>query len=273
MATALYSLLEHNKHLGRIFLISNESSADRDLLVTTIWEDFGKELEVIHVEEPKLRLVYTSGHVTEAAYLRFLLGDVLPLALSTVLYLDSDLVIMGELTAVLPPEFLISAKETDSRGWPLIWAVSEHGQEHLAEAGLAGKGYFNSGVMAINLLRWRKSGSGEKLFAAEEKHRDALKWWDQDVFNIALSGDWEEMSPLLNGTVGNRHTESRIIHFNSHRKPWMIGSNRSDWNLYRHYRAKTPFPLPKQEFKLLAVVKNLAPNWVLNSYKKFSRSK
>lgn len=264
MATALFSLLENDALVGRIFLVSDDVVAnDLTEIQNSLEKRFGKHLELRPFPPERLHGVKTSGHVSQAAYARFILADVLPPEINYVLYMDSDLVVCGELASLLPEEIWQEIPDVEAQSQPAVWAASEPQPEHMAKAGLSVARYFNTGVMLINLHRWRAEKTMAKLFEAEKEHRQHLKWWDQDVLNIVLADKSAELSPLLNGIIGRRGKDSRVIHFNSHRKPWILGSARSDWLLYREYRQRTPFVPIRRDFSPVATVKNLLSNKAL----------
>lgn len=264
MATALFSLLQNDVLVGRVFLVSDEVTAD-DLteVQSSLEERFGKRLELRTFTPERLDGLKTSGHISQATYARFILADVLPPDIDYVLYLDSDLIVRGELASLLPEEIWQEAPDREALSQPAVWAASEPHPNHMKEAGFSISRYFNAGVMLINLHRWRVEKIMAKLFEVEEEHRQHLKWWDQDVLNIVLADKSAELSPLLNGIIGRRRKDSRVIHFNSHRKPWILGSARSDWLLYREYRQKTPFVPIRRDFSPVATVKNLLSNKAL----------
>lgn len=259
------SLLENESLLARIFFVSHELSVD-DVsdFITFVRMRYRAEIEFLSTSSSFLTDVETSGHVSNATYLRFLLPEILPDDIDCVLYVDSDVVAVDRIADILPEEVL--SGRIGEPG-PLLWAVMEGDGSHLQEKGFPVSRYFNAGVMIMNLRRWRDERLSAKLFAMERDLRGELMWWDQDVLNIAVQDDWTDLNPELNGFVGNRSNSPRIIHFNSHRKPWQVGARAEDRRIYLDFRKRTPYVPFKAELNLSSLIKTVLPNTVLMKIK------
>lgn len=124
--------------------------------------------------------IKSTDHLSIATYYRLLIADLLPPDLQRVLYLDCDIVIDGSLD-----EFW----NTSLRGYALA-AIEEMGSsapdvyERLEYD--AKYGYFNAGVLLVNLDYWRKKNLTELFFNYMASHSDKLKAHDQDVLNAVL---------------------------------------------------------------------------------------
>lgn len=121
--------------------------------------------------------------ITQATYYRLFLTEILPQSLEKVLYLDGDIIVRQSLTelwntdiehcsiaAVNHPEIIVS--DFFSRlGYP------------------AELGYFNAGVLLINLKRWRENNVVDSFIDFIEQHHKGLVAHDQDVLNYILKDD------------------------------------------------------------------------------------
>lgn len=121
--------------------------------------------------------------ITQATYYRLYLTETLPQSLNKVIYLDGDIIVRGSLeelwntnlercsiAAVNHPEFIVS--DFYSRlGYP-----SE-------------SGYFNAGVLLINLEKWRKTNIVERFIDFIRSHPESLLAHDQDVLNYVFKND------------------------------------------------------------------------------------
>ena len=58
--------------------------------------------------------------------------------------------------------------------------------------------YLNAGVMFIDLTKWRNQRVHESLIETQIRMGSRLIYWDQDVFNSFLDGEYLEMSQKLN---------------------------------------------------------------------------
>jgi lipopolysaccharide biosynthesis glycosyltransferase len=174
--------------------------------------------------------------VSVEAYYRLLLPELLPQSLDKVIYLDCDLVVnrdLGELwdldvsaTSLLAvPELVPGAEFVSSRA-----GIRLH-----RELGLAPDlRYFNSGVMVINLLRWRARQVSQRALTYIREAGQHLRWHDQEALNAVLAGEWTAIDSRWNVSMhayrgrSNRRdpaisADPFIVHYNSAIKPWQYG--------------------------------------------------
>ena len=185
--------------------------------------------------------------LTKAAYYRILMSSIFDSTISNVLYLDADLIVVGDITplftididnyALAAPKDL--AKLNDERRFQLS---IQHGEP-----------YFCSGMMLINLNYWRKNNSEEKLIEFSKRERKVYNH-DQDALNAVFHGHWFMLSPKWNrfypDIYDNSFFEHKsdkiefdknpvIIHFSNYFKPWnkitWVGVK---WTKYRNYYNK-----------------------------------
>lgn len=241
LATALVSLFEHNSSLvNRVFLLTGTPNyRGFRTLQTFVREKYHFEIEMRAIEGDELSHLPVSGHVSQATYSRFLLGSLLPQELETVLYLDADLIVVGDISELLKQEVF---SRNDFAKTPILGAVPSTGGDHLSQFGHSGEGYFNAGVLLVNLKGWRDSNIEKRLFQEADLRGENLKWWDQDALNFVFDKQWLPISPIYNNT--NARTidiNNRIVHFAGSSKPWMYGSGNPYTAAYNEFRSATPF--------------------------------
>jgi lipopolysaccharide biosynthesis glycosyltransferase len=135
--------------------------------------------------------------------------------------------------------------------------------------------YCNTGVMLVNLQKWRNENVEEKLLETEKKYRGIYKFYDQCVVNAALFNkilyvgqEWN-FRPLIwenKRKLKNKHHKAfaspQIIHWAIPIKPWKDSTIRYAAEYYR-YAKLTPYyetiksqipPLYKIMFRKVAVV-------------------
>lgn len=260
LATALASLLETNPDfVDRVFVITNESNDKafaklRDFVKVRYFVD----LELIQISDSVLENFQVTGHISRAAYSRLLVGSLLPVEISRVLYLDCDLVVVGDIS-----EIGALIETADPIAEPEVLAVSADSGQHLTEFGHSGEKYFNSGVMVLNLSKWRSTRAEEKLVSFATAHAGRLHLWDQDVLNVIFEHSWVEIPGWFNDTAsGTDSRESRIIHFVGATKPWMVGGWHPHRVTYNFYRSQTPYyPYLKTGLGRF-LRKRLLPRWL-----------
>ena len=128
--------------------------------------------------------------------------------------------------------------------------------------------YFNSGLMVMDLEKWREEKITEQVLGFIENNPEKLRFHDQDALNAILHDRWLELDPRWNAqtymmlqevehpTIQGqlKWDEARespaVIHFCGHAKPWNVDSNHPFKENYFDIREKTFFPM-KKETKLL----------------------
>jgi lipopolysaccharide biosynthesis glycosyltransferase len=178
----------------------------------------------------------TDYGVSSTALYKFLLPQLIA-DRDKVLYIDGDVLIRADVRSIFDVD-MGDHLAAVVRDYPqVLYAEQTFGVEH-------GMGYFNSGVMVLNLDKMRAERISDRLIAAKQLSDSPLQ--DQDIFNDVLAGQVTYM-PLkcsvsvlnlyrsahrydlmrlneLNETAYNDLTEvvddAIIVHFNSPDKPW-----------------------------------------------------
>src|SRR5689334_5154509 len=130
------------------------------------------------------------------AFLRLLLDELLPPDLHRVLWLDADVVVETSLAPLWSHPF----------GDGTVVAVQDYGGRTLGstggtadtwrELGLDPEApYFNSGVMLVDLPRWRAGRVTQEVLAYSRRFADRVRFGDQDGLNAVLTGRWAQ-APL-----------------------------------------------------------------------------
>jgi lipopolysaccharide biosynthesis glycosyltransferase len=131
----------------------------------------------------------TAGAVTVASYYRLLMAQVLPPEVSRVIYLDCDTIVREDLAKLW---------ETPLGRYPL-GAVPDKNFKHRHVLGLAEEAaYFNSGVLLIDLDRWRKAAIGTRALEFAARHPERLTWGDQCALNWLLHDQWLQLDDSWN---------------------------------------------------------------------------
>lgn len=262
-AVMLYSALEN---LGRgvevtIYLLdAGIQIANRERLEALLQRS--RRSVTLHRIETPVDAFLDLGTNTALGYtvfLRMTLPERLPPDIGKVLYLDGDLVVVGN---------LCEAWQQDA-GDLAIWAVRDYYMPYVsspgsglaalhAELGLpAMTPYFNSGVMLMNLAAWRAEDLSRKFFAFSRAYQKRLRVGNQDALNAVIAGNWGEFDLSWNVQIQalrcmgdwpasdfktemyQQRRELRsgpdILHFTGPAKPWkagLINPYRSSWFRY-----------------------------------------
>jgi lipopolysaccharide biosynthesis glycosyltransferase len=200
--------------------------------------------------------------VSLQSYYRLLLPEVLSSQLQKVIYLDCDLVVNHDLselwdldvssTCLLAvPELIAGSRFVSSRAGIRLYR----------ELGLpADLRIFNSGVMVLNLQKWRALRIAQRALVYLREAGPYLQWHDQEAINAIAAGDWRALDPRWNVTMhAFRGTSDRakhaaaindsfILHYNSAIKPWHLNFRFSGAKLFFHHIDRTDWtgwrPMP-----------------------------
>lgn len=177
------------------------------------------------------------GHVSSATYSRLLIPDLLPPGVTKVIYLDSDIIVLGDLAELW---------EIDMHGAPLL--AAQDGELRLAgasgvavaELGLPPDAkYLNAGVLVMDVARWRTEGTHRRIMDYLRRYRARVEFWDQDGINAILATRWGELGREWNvrvypqfavpdrtaaEVIAGLVAGTKIIHFASSVKPWEQGA-------------------------------------------------
>lgn len=229
----LKSLYENNK--GEIIshiIIDNSVTKEDKAGLTEITGGMIRfySADIIECDFPNIGK--TNSHVTVASYYRLFLTLLLPESVEKVIYLDGDIIVNGSLTELW---------NTDLKGCAIGCVKDMDEIPNLQRIKYAKEdGYFNAGVLLINLAYWREKNLLAAFKTCIETQADALIYHDQDVLNFTLHSQkvWLPMKyNVQNGFLFKRRfqlfarqnvTETEIIEAQNHpfiihytlSKPW-----------------------------------------------------
>ena len=174
-----------------------------------------------------------------AAYYRLFIPELLPKQINRAIYLDCDLVVKGNLEQLWKVDFQSN----------YVLAVQDIWSPQISCPGTeipyqkldipANTKYFNSGVLVINLEKWRNEAIASKAIEHLIQYGGYPRTHDQGLLNAVLAGQWGELdsrwnltpaiidlfsswkeSPFSEEKYDQLLLEPYIIHFATNRKPW-----------------------------------------------------
>ena len=259
LAVMIRSLLaSHNPDHPVTFYIfeSDLSSLDRERLEATA---VGKDVSVVWVRTDHSRLHGLPNAIHLSIYDRLLVGDMLPLSVSKVIWLDADVLVMRDIRELwaqdLDGKAVLAAQDM---AIPYVSCPLGLG-EWRALGSTADTPHFNSGVLLIDLNVWRKEAIGPKSIRYLRSRRRSIALYDQEALNAVLLGRWGVIDPRWNVivSIGGRWFQGRshlppevhrrtiedpwILHFAGDRKPWSLPLGQYPYGLYFRYLDQTPW--------------------------------
>jgi lipopolysaccharide biosynthesis glycosyltransferase len=214
-------MLEHATHASALhFHVMDGGLTEEDRAVLRASLNSGPAPATINFlgfDQGPVQDLQRSRVITRTAYARLFLGEALPPEVERCVYVDCDLLFERDVTELWA---------TDLDGHVLgavdnaLWDDPVRYQRRL---GLANPAYFNSGVLLVDVVRWRASSVGERAILFARRAGDRLILHDQDALNGALDGAWLRLAPYWNMWVihPSMHADSRaVFHFMGAPKPW-----------------------------------------------------
>ena len=180
---------------------------------------------------------------------RFFIPTILKGTCEKVIYLDGDLVVLGDI------EELYGFDLRDN----CLGAIADAPlRDHVSRLKLERTHvYFNSGVLLINIKKWFECDLTSRLIDYIVKNKEIITLPGQDALNCIVRNEWTRISPYwnfqthafylsdkeLNRYIGGRVDMScaRIVHYTGGPKPWSYMHDGNLNHLYLKYRKFTPW--------------------------------
>lgn len=256
----LTSLFENNKNtnVGVHVMIDMQFSEEGKASLSKIVEKYNGKIMFYTMNDDlfkdfPLGESFQSGHITSmTTYYRLFATDILPLTTQKVIYLDGDIIVrksLKELWDTNVDDFPIAAVP-DSE----TCSVRHYNRLRYSQT----LGYFNAGVLVINLKYWREHNMKDKFCRiAREKH-SMLSCHDQDILNYLFRNNKlnlplkynmqncflyrRDQVPLLwtfDRQIEEGQKDPVIIHFSACPKLWNSDSHHPYKREFQHYRSLT----------------------------------
>lgn len=247
-ATTMTSILVNNKG-ANVFVLTEWLSEENVQRLKKIAKSFNGNVEVVQVDSAKLQDFPMPkdkdlAHISIATYYRLFVATLLPSTVDKVIYLDCDTVVrrpLDEMWNIDMEDYALGAVYQ-----MCDWNVAAAERLHFDPK----YGYFNAGVLIMNLKYWREKNIQTLLMSTLREIKNDLKFHDQDVLNAALHAMTKRIPCSYNmltsyfsykvlkskdatsdGKVLNDHADYKsilkaeirnphIVHYVSRPKPW-----------------------------------------------------
>lgn len=232
---------------------------NKKLLQETTFK-FGIPIEFLEIDKQQFEHAYESKHITKAAYYRICIPELITDPdVNKAIYIDCDAVVLEDISKLWDYDF---------HPYPCA-AVEDAGQHHRLEKMQISETskYFNSGMMIIDFIQWRKKDISNKVLNFM-KESPELEFHDQDALNAILHDKWHQLHPRWNAQSHiilkekipaslidqKKHIETRlnpaIVHFCGPEKPW---------------NSQTKHPYAKKYFDYLQLTNWMSATAIANS--------
>lgn len=264
------SVIDHNMEENITFHILHTNLTEQRCKKIKVWIEQYKNKYVRFYQMRKDNFmdfpIDKNTYLDYGAYIRLFLGECL-VDIEKVLYLDCDVIVnasLHDLWKIDIENYAVAGIRDRINDY-----IRVYNRLHYPMA----DGYINSGVMLINLRKWRDDNFFNKARMMAKKNPRVLMNHDQDLINMIYHGqikmlsfkynlleyylyteDWLYMDRKYYQEIIEACNTPAIIHFCMPQKPWHYECINPYKELYYKYRAMTPWP----ELKLTHKVQHLS---------------
>lgn len=258
-SVVIASIIDHNPEEEITFhLLHTDLTAERCAIIKSWVESFkGKKVCFYQMKKESFADFPIDEHtyLDYGAYIRLYLGECLK-QIDKVLYLDCDVIVNGSLSELWNTDisdYAVAGVRDRINDYIRVYNRLDY---QMCE------GYINSGMMLINLKRWREDDFFKKAQQlACEKGASVLKNHDQDIINAIYHGqilmlpfrynlleyylyveEWLYLDRKYYPEIVEACKTPAIIHFCMPQKPWHYECINPFKELYYKYRKMTPWP-------------------------------
>ncbi|MGG3558749.1 glycosyltransferase family 8 protein [Peribacillus frigoritolerans] len=218
LGVMLESLLANkvSKNPLKIYILYENISKQNKFNLNEIVRKYNQDICFISMANSMYDGFKVTEYITKEMYYRISISDLLDPNINKVLYLDCDLVVKKDITKLWKTEmgdYFVAAVESASR--------NSRKEDLLIPDSY---GYFNSGVLLINLAKWRQHNISNNVIDFIKNNPSKLIYPDQDALNAILYDKWLQLNPKWNYTSAHakrlKKRNPAIIHFTGKKKPF-----------------------------------------------------
>lgn len=221
MLAALIKSAEKNNNQGRelIFYVIDDRIQKKSKL--KLEQSFHQQYVKINWVPLDAKLLsnirFPSDHSTypKNIYARLVIENFLPASVKRAIYLDSDMILNTDISGLweidLEDKVIGAVQEPNVKtmDWP-----GNSGVKNYAALNIPAKAkYFNSGLMLIDMEKWRKENVGQRVVECVEKNKKYAIQPDQYGLNVVLWDKWKELDPKWNHYANVAEERPHNIHF------------------------------------------------------------
>lgn len=248
LGTAMESLYQHHREVSNVdvYILANQITEKSRSMLEKTGKNYGRNIQFVDVDESQFQSAGTQLDGQRwglAAFARLITPTLLP-ELDRILYLDCDTLVQRSLAPLW---------ETELSEYSCAAVAEPFSPGHKRNVRLKKKDvYFNSGVMLIDLKKWREMNVRVQFIECISRHRGHVPYVDQGVLNEVLNKEikllpakynvfteyydfsYEEVKRYRRDVnvysedeIENAKKEPCIIHFTSSfltPRPWVVGS-------------------------------------------------
>lgn len=261
LGISIVSLLENNTEFDdiEIYVIEREIGSNNKKILFNIVNKYNRKILFIKFSDVESRIkLNLSSSKPRSIYARLFISNLIPERIEKVLYLDCDTIINKSLCKVWNTDienyYVAGVQDIVSNKYKSIIGMKENDK------------YINSGVLLINLKKWRMMDIEERFLDFIELYKGEVPHHDQGVINGVCKGNIFILDPQYNVNtncylfnndeikdiykIKNYYEKDKveygknnptILHFTPGfmNRPWVKGCKHPKRELYLKYKRET----------------------------------
>ncbi|MBD0381570.1 glycosyltransferase family 8 protein [Paenibacillus sedimenti] len=202
-----------------IWIIDGDISPENKNNIKKVVQKYNTELTYLSVDHKLLDGLEGKQYKSKDDYYKLYTPQLLNKNIRKALYLDCDLIVEDDITKLWNNDIdryylaAVIQPTTESRKRKL----------RLPEDSVL----FNTGVMLLNLDKWRKNRISDKILQFIRNNSAILTTLEQEAQNVILHKKWLQLNPKWNYSTKllkvMPHLKPSIIHYTGSKKPWNVG--------------------------------------------------
>ena len=213
LLTAFTSLSLNTKTPLHIHLLTNGFSPKNQKLIENL--DFklkNIQITMTLVSNELFKAFPINNRWNQSIYYRYLIPTLLTNT-NKALYLDGDILVFNDLSSF----YHIDLNNKVIAGIQDYFEKKFLSRPLFQDLTL----YINSGVLLIDIDKWKEKNISQKLFETTAQYQDKIQYFDQDVINLVLKKDILPVSFKYNALQGAYTPFNKTIyHYSGKQKPW-----------------------------------------------------
>jgi lipopolysaccharide biosynthesis glycosyltransferase len=219
LLVTLTSILENNISNNFIYfhIINNNISENKINEIRKLENKYNCKINLYKFDINKLKDYPIYGHLTNTAYLRLFIHNILPENIDKLIYLDCDIVCLKDIELLY---------KQDLNNFPVAAVKDVKSKELLRLKHFSNiSKYFNSGVMLINFPLWRKFVNANTVSEILKNQNNIICDADQEILNKIFTNNWKELKPKYNLDIKHKvfkkvPKNTILLHYSDKIKPW-----------------------------------------------------
>lgn len=272
MGISMISLFENNRDMEdlNVYLLGDQVSNDNKNILSSIAQKYGRACLFVDVPNLNIPKSLTSNRWPKSAFTRMFCGELMPVNIHRILYLDCDIIVRGSIAKL---------DSFDTKGFAVSAVKDCVSKQYKKKIGISNEdSYVNAGVLLMNLDKMRSLDIRKMMSEFVDSHKGLVSYADQDILNGMFNGkfrilppEYDVMTQMCAYTfkqisqyrrpsyyyskeeIENAQRYPIIIHYTTcmlNIRPWCKGSKHPWAAEFDKYQAMSPWAsVPKREVK------------------------